>query len=529
MIKAYKMKIKKLRIVKRYTGLLIISFLLSTGVLMASGVNASTDIATQTGTLRPDVITIDSMTLFGDLERPSVTFLHDLHTDAIEKDGKDCKSCHKEKDGKLLPDFMRFSDTNKQEVMDTYHNNCIGCHNETIAADKKSGPITCLRCHKEKPETMSSRQPAGMDNSLHYRHTKSLDNKCESCHHEYNEKTQKLFYKKGAEGTCRYCHGDISEENMRSMERAAHASCVDCHMQKLAEKKTTGPVKCAGCHDLEAQKSIKTISPVPRMDRKQPDMVMIKTGTKEMDETDKNRMAFVPFNHKAHEGYNDTCRVCHHKAMDECVKCHTLKGIKEGEGISLELAMHKDGSNQSCLGCHENRKRDSECAGCHNFIGKSQKHNDDVCLTCHITPPTDLSGDDAKDVENILNMRKKVTGTFAIEDIPEKVIIKELSDKYKPADFPHRKIVNTIVDTIKDNKLAAYFHAEKGTICQGCHHNSPATSKPTRCASCHGKPFEEKDMFKPGLMGAYHIQCMECHVSMNIDKTGCTDCHKENK
>ena len=38
-------------------------------------------------TMRADVIAIDALTAFGDLERPEVVFLHDLHTDALEKKG----------------------------------------------------------------------------------------------------------------------------------------------------------------------------------------------------------------------------------------------------------------------------------------------------------------------------------------------------------------------------------------------------------------------------------------------------------
>ncbi len=531
------MKIRKLRIGKRSISLSVFFLIVLAGGISASSVN--TLLHSSAHTYRPDLITIDSMDTFGKLERPAVPFLHDKHTDTIEKEGKDCKACHKTKDDKLSPMFMRIENSNKQDVMDTYHTNCIGCHNEVIARGKESGPITCAKCHQPEPDTLSSRMPAGMDNSLHYRHTKTLENKCEACHHEYNERTREIYYEKGKEGTCRYCHLTETEKNVRSMELAAHASCIDCHMQKLAEKKITGPIKCSECHDGEAQKMIKKITPVPRMDRKQPGTVMIKTGNEEIDASHKNRMNFVPFNHMAHEEYNDTCRVCHHKAMDTCSKCHTLKGSDEGGGISLELAMHKTGSNQSCTGCHKIKQQAGECAGCHNFIGQNRKNiNDDNCLTCHMDMPAGIAGQaikpevdadkkDEKIAEQLLGMRNKITGTYDTEDIPEKVIIKELSKKYEPAEFPHRKVVNTIVESIKDNKLAAYFHAEKGTVCQGCHHNSPATSKPTRCISCHGKPFEEKDMFKPGLMGAYHIQCMECHTNMNIAKTGCTDCHKE--
>ena len=94
--------------------------------------------------------------------------------------------------------------------------------------------------------------------------------------------------------------------------------------------------------------------------------------------------------------------------------------------------------------------------------------------------------------------------------------------------MPHRKIVQGLVKRIGDNKLAAFFHEQPGTLCQGCHHNSPVAKKPPQCGSCHGQPFNEEEPNVPGLYGAYHIQCMGCHSEMGIEKpVGCTECHKE--
>jgi hypothetical protein len=193
--------------------------------------------------------------------------------------------------------------------------------------------------------------------------------------------------------------------------------------------------------------------------------------------------------------------------------------------------MHQLGVKQSCLGCHAKLQNNKNCAGCHTFLGKNRKQDNTSCLKCHMKPlpGAGKTSNEADVAEKLLAMRKAITGTINEKEIPEKIIIKDLANKYEPVEFPHLKIVMAIVKNIKDNKLVDYFHPEKETICQGCHHNSPADVKPPRCGSCHAKPFNEKELLRPGIMGAYHIQCIKCHVNMLVDKVGCTDCHKEKK
>lgn len=492
-------------------------------ILFVAGLFVKNVESTSDKKIRPDIINIDFMKTFGDLERPLVVFLHGSHTSAIERAGGDCKTCHKIKDGKLSQIFMECQYTNGKDAMDTFHDNCIGCHKDIADKNQNTGPVACADCHNSDPEVLSSRQPMGIDNSLHSRHVKAYDKKCEVCHSDC--KTNK--YKKGEETTCRHCHDKKqAENNVISLEHAVHDSCINCHMARQAEKKSTGPVKCGGCHDLEAQKSIEKVFPVPRMDRNQPDVLKIKTGSRELDEPGKNRMNFVAFNHKAHENDNDTCRACHHKSMSACNTCHTLEGSKDSNGVSLEQAMHKMDRDQSCTGCHKKKQDDIKCAGCHVALSKTEKLDDVLCLKCHNQALSD-EGMDKNTARMIIEQRAAQAQLFDIKDIPENIILKGFADKYKPVNFPHGKIVNTIVRNIKDNKLAEYFHADKGTLCQGCHHNSPATDKPTRCKSCHGKPFNEKKLNRPGIIGAYHILCMGCHTNMKIDLLSCTDCHEE--
>jgi len=487
---------------------------------------------------RADVLNIDAMKSFGKLERPRVLFLHDLHTDSLEKKGKkyrDCTTCHISENNTLSVKFKRLKDSDKQTVTDIYHTNCIECHKEISRTGEKSGPVECGNCHIENPGTISSGLPPDFDKSLHFQHEKTLEKKCELCHHEYNEKTKKLFYAKEKEGSCRYCHKEQLEENRSSMRQASHFACVNCHLKRMADDKKAGPVKCAGCHDEKNQRMIEKIASVPRMERKQPDQVLItadKGKPETADEKKKNWMNPVPFNHIGHEESNQSCRVCHHEELSSCTACHSIEGSEKGEFINLALAMHQQDSEQSCRGCHIKKQRDPNCAGCHAFIRKG-KFSEASCAICHVdsvSMNTGAGGVKKEEVKRLLNSRQIIDKLYGDEDIPEKLIIGGLSDKYEPVEFPHRKIVKTLFKNIKGSKLAGSFHMDRGTLCQGCHHNSPVTKKPSTCTSCHLKPFNRNDMMKPGILGAYHRQCMGCHAEMKLEKpAGCTGCHEEKK
>lgn len=476
---------------------------------------------------RSDIVIIDSMKQFGPLERPAVTFLHDLHTEALQKQEKNCSSCHLQNKNRLSLEFKNSKGMQKKKLMDLYHSACIGCHKENTTARLSTGPVECGGCHR-KMRIPSSRMPMGFDKSLHYRHTQSQNNKCDTCHHEYDINMKKLIYVKGKEVSCRYCHKKNEEKKILPMSTVSHVACINCHRNNSEQKKKNGPVTCYGCHDAENQKKYEKRYEVPRLDRNQPGQVFIKKGI--MGKA--GQMDRVAFDHQAHEGYNDTCIQCHHKDLNACSSCHTLKGDKEGNGVNLEQAMHKFTKQSSCLGCHQSRKQATECVGCHAFAGNIRTTDTMSCKSCHMYPLAGIDENDPSVFNNpaaaqALNKRVAITRTYADKDIPDKVIISQLQNQYKPVEMPHRKMVHNLMDGMKDNNLARYFHKSEGTICQGCHHNSPASLHPPKCGSCHGKKtVGEKIQLRPGLMGAYHLQCMECHQNMGLKKlSGCTECH----
>ncbi len=489
---------------------------------------------------RADIITIDTMKSFGRLERPPVVFLHELHADAVEKQNKDCRACHLSDQNRRSLKFKRLNDSTKEAVKDIYHVECVGCHRETRAANQKSGPVTCGGCHDKEKSVKSKWREIGMDKSLHFRHSKAQNNKCETCHHEYNAQTKQLVYAKGKEGTCRYCHGPETIENRISMRLASHQACIDCHQKQIMENKSAGPTKCGGCHDPGEQALIEVVKNVPRMERNQPDIVFVKRQKAQWKSSNPETDVpanLVPFDHKAHEQYNNTCRVCHHADLNACVQCHTKQGIKEGKQVRLEQAMHQIGSDQSCVGCHLQNQQKAECAGCHAAIGTKKTADNATCRVCHMQATSAegesgmaLNPDDPNQAARLLESRKPAESSFSDKDIPETVVIKTIMGQYGPVEMPHRKVYRKLAGSAGENKIARYFHQSEETLCQGCHHHSPLAKKPAACSSCHGEAFDERNPGKPGLMAAYHLQCMECHQVMELAKpvsTDCIACHKK--
>jgi hypothetical protein len=303
-----------------------------------------------------------------------------------------------------------------------------------------------------------------------------------------------------------------------------------------AKQVDAGPLRCAGCHDAKEQLKIEKVKHVPRLKRGQPDNVIIKTGDKKGRIA---RMERVPFDHKSHEEYNDTCRVCHLASLESCATCHSLTGpikaTKNGKEITLKTAFHKHGHQSSCIGCHESKQQDKNCAGCHAFMTKTRQQESFACLRCHMIPLPERTGElstskAAKMARMIPRLWKETFGPIYKVNVPKTVVLKDLVNLYEPAEYPHRKVFDAMVKKLDDSKLAQYFHYDDTMLCLGCHHNTPAAGKPPRCANCHDKPFNENNLFRPGIMGSFHQQCLGCHQKMGVEKyIGCTSCHKERK
>lgn len=468
----------------------------------------------------PDVITISSMKIYGSLDRAPVQFMHDKHTEVLVKQGDSCRTCHLiETSGRMSQQFKRLEDTDQATTMEIYHEGCISCHLER----KKTGPVTCGGCHQRTAEYTSSWVAIGFDRSLHHRHTKANQKECERCHHSYDETQQKLVYIKGQEASCRDCHQQEPIDDHLSLRAAAHYQCIECHRTT----ENAGPTDCAGCHDAQKQADIQVIEEPDRLFRNQPDFALLSAPVQDIENS---KMKTVPFPHLEHEDALPSCRTCHHKTLQACVKCHTLTGGELGGGIKLERAMHDMNSEHSCVGCHEQEKSATECAGCHALMEQG-RITEQSCTICHTGPEPDRLEKDRSRFSSIDNFRQNKANTrlsFKDSDIPDTVRISSLANKYQQAVFPHRKVIDRLRANIKDSPMATYFHGHEDVLCQGCHHHSPVGTKPPFCESCHGNPSDENNLFRPGLQGAFHQQCLGCHQQMKIDKpSDCVGCHAE--
>ncbi len=518
------------------------------------------------------------------LDRAPVVFDHDTHTKVLLKDDpQNCALCHvvKERDpsfGNSEVRVFRFPKkavdmNNKSAIMYAYHNECISCHKKMRSEGKKSGPEIgmCGKCHdrKARPRKISWSWKPIFNYKDHAKHVETVNkfkapggfniagavqiegtlkdsNKnCVICHHLYDEKLKKLYYKADSENGCSACHKSISERNVRSMANVSHAACIGCHMQvaeiiakkpntlflddkSKVEEKKAGPIECKGCHGEHKPVPLKQIAAIPRLLRGQKDIMdlpVVEKSEAQIVPGSGSRMLAVPFNHKSHEPRVQFCNDCHHYSLEKCSNCHTVMGDpKKGGGITYERAFHMATAKESCAGCHVTVMKTDKCAGCHQWIPAELPKSS--CPVCHAGP----SGGKLAELPLI-------TLTTDKEKFPEKVVIKSLEKEFQPVDFAHSKIANKLNSISNDSTLARTFHATQGemAICSGCHHrvkfskNQPAKFPP--CVSCHNRAFDPRNLGQLGLLGAYHRQCIGCHEAMHGKPTAleCVKCHAEKK
>lgn len=128
------------------------------------------------------------------------------------------------------------------------------------------------------------------------------------------------------------------------------------------------------------------------------------------------------------------------------------------------------------------------------------------CSLCH------LSGTPTK--ENPLLKycpRPSMMVTSASDAGPDVVIMDELENLYVPVRFNHA------------------MHAKMAGIqggCVQCHHFTKPGEDIQSCKACHPVDIIHEDLSQPGLKGAYHRQCLNCHREWD-EETSCEICHEK--
>ena len=449
-------------------------------------------------------------------ERPLVEFDHQKHVAGLAQEG--CAACHPSRaDGQLsfrLKLSAHFSDDD--EWMEAYHDLCIGCHDNRRRAGKPTGPDDCGDCHlKRSGQWQDADREMRFDYSLHYRHQRAYQSKCDACHHLYDEKQQKLLYRKGAEDACSACHPRAPQPGATALGDAVHTACVNCHIGRQGQGKATGPQHCAGCHGVEERVKIEKVKNVPRLDRGQPPAIWIASqGVSERA---------VPFNHRLHEGLVRSCSACHHQSIGECAECHTQLPGSGQDGVTLNQAFHQAGSELSCVGCHQQRSGEGACAGCHHMLPLPPGQA--ACELCHSGPVAEQVDPNGSPLAALAPVELAALPAFS-ESFPQALQLHVLADKYRPAPFPHGQIAAALDRAVRSSRLARRFHAKTETLCSGCHHRSSTGDPTPTCRSCHGDE-NAADRDLPELKAAYHRQCIGCHQAIGHPAQGCTDCHQE--
>ncbi len=261
------------------------------------------------------------------------------------------------------------------------------------------------------------------------------------------------------------------------------------------------------------------------------------------------------FNHLIHERKIADCESCHHTGDTiTCSSCHTVEGKADGNFITLERAMHAEDiakrpegtiTPASCVSCHVENLKQRDCVGCHSILPEPPR-TEKYCASCHdvsdsMTKKQFIQGskielDPAESeilaAETVMNRKEKVSAAEPIDPnlIPNRVIIDGLSEEYEGNVFNHRRHYQSLFRRVADSKLASAFHTDPATLCAACHHQSPPSQTPPKCANCHSATMSMETPDRPALKAAYHLQCMGCHDAMGVKrplKTSCTSCHKE--
>lgn len=114
------------------------------------------------------------------------------------------------------------------------------------------------------------------------------------------------------------------------------------------------------------------------------------------------------------------------------------------------------------------------------------------------------------------------------------VVLDELANLYQEVEFDH-----ALHDSYA-SCVECHHHLtgepSSNPACVSCHREG-TTARPLGCRACHpanryadaAQPLQVREagyhIDTPGLIGAYHLRCVNCHLSITAGPTGCAGCH----
>ncbi len=118
---------------------------------------------------------------------------------------------------------------------------------------------------------------------------------------------------------------------------------------------------------------------------------------------------------------------------------------------------------------------------------------------------------------------------------PDAALLDGLSNIYEGVMFDHELHASYASCAECHHHVAGLPSAD--TACNSCHRRGTSASV-LDCKSCHlSDRFSQQTLSEKknqtgyhidiiGLLGAYHMNCLGCHLSLTAGPTGCLDCHR---
>jgi hypothetical protein len=145
-----------------------------------------------------------------------------------------------------------------------------------------------------------------------------------------------------------------------------------------------------------------------------------------------------------------------------------------------------------------------------SVLAQSSGTRQSGCLQCHTTDVPTKANPSLKQCPRA----EMVSVRASANSGPDKLILNKIkggSDLYEAVEFSH--------------KAHAQMSEMSAGTCVTCHHYNPP-GRVLGCSECHVSQLAQNaDLSKPGLKGAYHRQCINCHKESGLAATRCEECH----